>query len=147
MTNPGDPPTALEARGAALGITFTRGRTRTSNSHLSLEAAEFAIEEHPAVDLHRPMFKAYFEDLEDIGDLDTVVRIGASAGLPEADLRAALETGRYRQQVDDGLHWSHEIGVSAVPTFVIDDRFAVVGAQELDVFEDVLKRLGHTPRA
>jgi len=146
MTQPGDPPTAMEVRGESLGIHFSRGRSWTSNSHLALEAAEFAAEEHPKVDLHRPMFKAYFDDLEDIGALDTVVRIGASAGLPEAELRAALSEGRYRQQVDEGIAWSQQIGVTAVPTFVLDERFAVVGAQELEFFESVMKKLGREPR-
>src|SRR6185312_209109 len=103
MTSPGDPPTAMEQRASALGIGFTRGRTWTSNSHLALEAAEFAAEHGDALRFHRAMFKAYFEDLEEIGTIDTVVRIGASAGLAEAELRAALTEGAYRAAVDEEI--------------------------------------------
>lgn len=147
MTQPGDPPSALEQRGTELGITFRRGRTWTSNSHLAFEAQEFAAEhEQPGDDplaFHRVMFKAYFDDLEDIGSIDNLVRIGGRAGLPETELREALESGRYRQQVDDGIRWSREIGVSAVPTFVIDEKYGIVGAQDQLVFEDLLQRAGH----
>ena len=147
MTQPGDPPTAMEERAAALGITFTRGRTWTSNSHLALEAAAFAAAQGEEARFHRAMFKAYFEDLEDIGNLDTVLRVGTAAGLPEAELRAALTEGRYRDEVDEGIRWAQQVGVTAVPTFVLDERYAVVGAQEGRVFEDLFaNKLGRSPK-
>lgn len=147
-TKPGDPPTDMERRAESLGIHFSRGRTWTANSHLAHELSEFAAERYPALDVVKPLFKAYFDDLEDIGKPDVVLRIGADAGLPEAELREALYAGAYRQQVDDALEWSRDIGVSAVPTFLFDERMAVVGAQDLAFFEHVMqKRLGREPKA
>jgi predicted DsbA family dithiol-disulfide isomerase len=147
MTAPGDPPTAMEQRASGLGITFTRGRQWTSNSHLSLEAAAFAEEHGDPARFHRTMFKAYFEDLEDIGQLDTVVRIGGEAGLPEGELREALTSGRYRGDVDEGIRWAQQIGVTAVPTFVLGGAYGIVGAQELPVFEDLLlSKFGREPK-
>jgi predicted DsbA family dithiol-disulfide isomerase len=147
MTRPGDPPTAMEQRAQALGITFTRGRTWSSNSHLALEASEFA-DGHPQADaLHRRLFKAYFEELADIGDLETVVRLGDEAGLPAGELREALTSHAFTKQVDDGIRWSRSIGVTGVPTFILDERTGLVGAQPPEVFEAVLTELGKTPRA
>lgn len=147
MTRPGDPPTVIEQRGESLGLTYTRGRTWTSNSHLALEAAEFAAEHGDAIAFHRAMFKAYFEDLADIGDLETLVRVGGQLGLPEAEMREALTAGRYRASVDEEIAWAQQIGVSAVPTFVVGGKYAVVGAQEAQVFEQILQqRLGRTPK-
>lgn len=147
MTKPDDPPTPIEQRAAGLGITFARGRTWTSNSHLALEAAEFAAEHGDPSAFHRAMFNVYFEDLADIGDLDTIVRVGAGCGLPEAEVREALATGRYRDRVDEGIRWSQQLGVTAVPTFVLGGKFAIVGAQGASVFEDVLQtRLGRAPK-
>ncbi len=146
MTKPDDPPTPMEQRAAGLGIAFTRGRDWTSNSHLALEAAEFAGEHGEPMRFHRAMFKAYFQDLVDIGDLDTVVRIGADAGLPDAELRAALASGHYRDNVDEEIRWAQQIGVTAVPTFVLGGRYGIVGAQEQAVFEDLLRtKLGRAP--
>lgn len=147
QTRPEDPPTRIEAMGEELGLRFSRGRTWTSNSHLALEAAEFAAERPHAEAFHRAMFKAYFDDLEDIGTIDNVVRIGEAAGLDGTALRQALETGEYRQQVDDGIQWAREAGVTGVPTFIIADRWAVVGAQDYSVFESLMKKLGKEPKA
>jgi predicted DsbA family dithiol-disulfide isomerase len=148
MTQPGDPPTHMELRAESLGIRFSRGRTWTSNSHLGLEAAEFVTEEHPelAHGFHKRMFKAYFDELADIGEVEALVRFGNEAGVPADALRASLEEGRYRQQVDDGIAWAREVGVTAVPTFVINERYAVVGAQPMEVFEETFKRLEISPR-
>ena len=136
----------MEQRGMDLGIKFSRGRTITSNSHLALEAAEYAAETPHAAAFHRAMFKSYFDELEDIGKIDTVVRVGESVGLDGGELRKVLETGAFRQQVDDGIQWAREVGVTGVPTFVIADKWAVVGAQDYNVFESLMAKLGQTPR-
>ena len=145
-TKPGDPPTHLEVRGERNGIEFRRGRTYTPNSHLSLETAAFA--EDAGIDpmpLHRALFKAHFTDMENLGDIDTLVRIGSEVGLDPAALREALESGQYRQQIDNQLAWAHSLGVSAVPTFVFNDRYAIVGAEEYPAFQRVMEYLGYPP--
>ena len=146
VTPPDAPPTPIETRGESLGIHYSRGRTITSNSHLALEAAEFALEYGDPWRFHHRLFKAYFDDLEDIGQVDRVVRAGAEAGLDEKSLRAALEERRYRERVDEGIAWSRSIGVTAIPTFVVNDQYAVVGAQPLEVFRSVMEQLGETRR-
>jgi predicted DsbA family dithiol-disulfide isomerase len=143
---PEAPPTPMEARGESLGITFRRGRTWASNSYISLQAAEFAREYGDEWAFHRRMFKAYFDELENIGDLDNVVRIGAEAGLDEAGLRTALEEGRYKQMVDEGIGWSRAIGVTAIPTFVFNEQYGMVGAQELPAFRQMMAKIGQPPK-
>ena len=144
---PGAGPTYMQERAAKAGLTFTSGRTWRSSSHLSLEAAEFAAEQgHDGTAFHRAMFTAYFGDLADIGDVDTVVRIGGEAGLAETPLREALESGRYRDQVDESVRWARFAGVSSVPTFIFNEEYAIVGAQEYDAFEQVMATLGREKR-
>ena len=128
MVPPESPPTPMELRGELLGIGFTRGRTQTSNSHLALEVAEFAFEYGDSWQYHRAMLKAYFEDLKDIGDIETIVEVAASTGLPGGSLHEALLDRRYQDRVDEGISWSRQIGVTAIPTFVLDQQHGIVGA-------------------
>jgi predicted DsbA family dithiol-disulfide isomerase len=142
------PKTHLEERGEDLGIKFSRGRTWTSNSHLAFEAAEFASEYSEDQRRFRELlFKAYFEDVANIGDIDTLVRVGSEAGLPETALREALVDGRYRDRVDEGIAWSRAIGVTAVPTFVFNEQHGMVGAHELPAFRQMMEKIGQPPRA
>lgn len=148
-TQPGDPPTALEQRGERAGITFTRGRTFIPNSRQAMELAEWARDrgvpaevEH---DLHRRLFRAHHTDLANIDDRETLVAIAAAAGLPGAEARAALAEGRYTAEVERRLQWAYHAGVQAVPTFIFNDRYALVGAQEYPVFQRMMERFGHPP--
>ncbi len=141
-TNADTPKSALELRGEASGIEFRRGRSFTPNSHLALEFAEYAQEQGLLTDaLHRALFKAHFTDFDNLGDLDTLIRIGADHGLDTDDLRDSLTTGRYRDQVDAGIEWARTVGVTGVPTFIFNEKYAVVGAQEYPVFQQVMERL------
>lgn len=142
MSNPQALPSPLEQRGERLGIRFSRGRTLTSNSRLALEAAEYAREKDRAWEFHREMFKAYFEDLSDIGSIDTVARVGEKAGLDGGDLRRVLAGEDYRKLVDEGVAWSRSIGVTAIPTFVFDERLGMVGAQEYPALEHMMGQVG-----
>ena len=119
----------------------------TSNSHLALEGAEYASDQGKAWQFHEAMFRAYFTDLEDIGNVDTIVRVGETAGLDAGGLREALESRHYRGLVDEGIAWSRSIGVTAIPTFVFDERYGMVGAQEFDAFQQMMAKVGARPRA
>lgn len=146
---PEAPPTPMEQRGEALGIKFTRGRQISSYSHLALEAAEFAFQyaTHPdAWAFHRRLFKAYFEELENIGDVEVLARLAQECGLDAKSLREALDDRRFEAEVDEGIAWSRQIGVTAIPTFVFNQRLGMVGAQELPAFREMMARAGNAPR-
>ena len=82
------------------------------------------------------------EDGRNIGDLDVLVDIARDSGLDGDALRQALTERRYADLVDEGIQWAAESGLTSTPTFVFDDRLAIVGAQEYDLFESVMERLG-----
>ena len=140
----------MEQRAEAAGIRFTPGRTRRSSSVLALQGAEFAAEHggsECASAFHRRVFEAYFEELADIGQADTLVRLGEEAGLPGDELRRALADGVYRERVEEAVEGARLAGVRSVPTFIFDEQYAIVGAQEYETFQAVMTELGREPRA
>jgi predicted DsbA family dithiol-disulfide isomerase len=145
QTTADSPKSHLEERGDALGIEFRRGRSFTPNSHLSLQAAEFAREHgtrEQQHELHKALFKGHFTTFDNLGELDVLVRIGGEVGLDRSAMREALEAGTYVVQVDEGIAWSRSVGVTGIPTFILNDQYAVVGAQEYEVLEQVMEKLG-----
>ncbi len=146
---PGDPLSPVELRAAESGLNFARGRTFRPNSHLALEAGVYARElgGADAEALHRALYRAHFETLENIGDIEVLVRIAAECGMDAADLREALHSGRYRADVDQEIAMMREAGVTAVPTFVFNQRYAIVGAQPYPAFQQMMQRLGYAPPA
>jgi len=75
------------------------------------------------------LFKAYFLDGEHIGDHDTLVRIAKDAGM-DAGLVAELLAGDTdRELVTSEIAQAQAMGVSGVPTFIIANKYTLVGAQ------------------
>jgi predicted DsbA family dithiol-disulfide isomerase len=150
QTSDDTPKSHLELRGEAAGIEFRRGRTFTPNSHLALQAGEWA-QEHGTLDqlhaYHRAIFKAFFTDFEDLNDPDVLVRHAEEVGLDHEALRKALETKAYEEQVNEGIQHSYNIGVTGIPTFIINDQYAVVGAQDYEIFEQVFEKFGAVRKA
>lgn len=76
------------------------------------------------------LFRAYFEEARDVGDVDELVEIGAAAGLERAALRAPLATGAGSVAVAAAERDAERLGIGGVPFFVLGGRWAVSGAQE-----------------
>lgn len=111
------------------------------NTHKAHEATEFAREYGGIHCFHAAVFAAYFEDERNIGDIDVLCEIGASCELDSAALREALTDGRYAEAVDEQMNWGRAVGVSGVPTFVFNERFALSGAQDYAVFQSLAERI------
>ncbi len=139
------PKSALELRGEASGILFRRGRRFTPNTHRALELQEYAYGhglEGAAIDaLHRQLFKAHFDDHQDISNIDVLTDIAGQHSMDRDDVRDALTTARFAEEVDAGIEWSRAIGVTGIPTFIFNEKYAIVGAQEYPAFERLMQRL------
>ncbi|MEI8360070.1 MAG: DsbA family oxidoreductase [Deltaproteobacteria bacterium] len=146
---PDAPPSPVELRGETLGLDFRRGRTFTPHTLLALQAGAFSERTgntQQIMDYHRALFKAYFTDFEDLMDIDVLVKHADASGLDGAALREALESKTYEAEVNAGIEQSYAIGVTGIPTFILNDQYAVVGAQTHDVFERVFAQLGAKKR-
>lgn len=111
------------------------------NTRKAHEATEFAKDADRLLPFHRAAFKTYWEDEENIGDVDVLCRIADECGLDAEALRRALEGGTYAARVEEQIAWTRAAAITGVPTFIFDERFALVGAQEYEVFRDVARRV------
>jgi predicted DsbA family dithiol-disulfide isomerase len=130
----------LRDMAAPYGIAFV-DISRISNSRMSLEASEFAKEHHMFDQFHRALFQAYFSQGMDIGNLEVLTHIGDESGLDRDALATALQTGKYLPRIENMRKEATRLGVNAAPTFIIEDRDRIVGAQPIDVFRKKLGKL------
>jgi len=129
----------LRDMAAPYGIAFA-DISRISNSRMSLEASEFAKEQGRFDQFHRALFRAYFSKGMDIGDIEVLTQIGYESGLDKGPLAQALRTGKYRPVLENMRNTAARLGVNAAPTFIIEDRDRIVGAQPIDVFRKKLRK-------
>ena len=152
MEIPWRPEQVAQARGQFERMAHEAGlpvgrRTRLANSRLALEAAEWAKAWGPAAHdcLHRALFRAYFVDGGNIGDVAVLAEQAERCGLDPDDLRLALAEGRYRAAVQAQLDAVRDLGITAVPTFIAGG-YAVVGAQPVAVLRRLVQAAGAQPR-
>ena len=112
-----------------------------ANTRKAHEATEYARDHGRLWEFHRAVFKAYWEDERKIGDVDVLADVASSCGLDTEGLREALADGRYADRIREQMEWGRAAGVTGVPTTVFNERFAVVGAQDYEVYADVARRI------
>jgi predicted DsbA family dithiol-disulfide isomerase len=134
------PRNPLRSRAAQLGITLVE-RDRIPSSRRAHECTEYARSQGKLEPFHAGLLKAYWTEGKDLHAWDVLADTATTAGLDAAAMQASVESGAQKRVVDERVAAAHELGIHAVPTFVIADRFAIQGAQTIDVFEHVMKQL------
>ena len=125
------------------GLEFDFARTRAGNTFDAHRVLHLALERGgPAVQgaVKERFLLAYFSEGEAIGDPDVLVRLAGEAGLDEADVKDALAGGSFAEHVRADESAAEELGISGVPFFLVDRKFAVSGAQSVEVFTRALER-------
>ena len=134
------PTNPLALRAKSLGLVLAE-RTRIPSSRRAHECSEFARAAGALDPFHAAVLTAYWTDGRDLHDWAVLEAAATASGLDAAAMRTEVEAGRWRGAVDDRVAAARDLGISAVPTFVIADRVAISGAQTLDVFEQVMAQL------
>ena len=96
--------------------------------------------------IHDKLYTAYFVDGRNIGDIEVLVDISASAGLSGDDARRVLEDRSFKDAVDADWEKARKSGVTGVPTFVSGGA-GVVGAQPYEALEKLVKDAGATAKS
>jgi predicted DsbA family dithiol-disulfide isomerase len=79
------------------------------------------------------LFRAFFIEIRDIGDVDTLSEIAASAGMNRESVRAHLASEQGAETVRQEDAVARQLGITGVPFFVFGGKYAVSGAQDPDV--------------
>jgi predicted DsbA family dithiol-disulfide isomerase len=129
----------MQERGADEGVTFAFDKmTRTPNTRRAHALIAKAGETGLANAMAEELFRAYFEDGADVGDTEILVASATSVGMDEATARAIIDDEAIKQEVAALEARATQMGVSGVPFFIIEEKFAVSGAQPSENWKQVL---------
>lgn len=95
--------------------------------------------------LVRELFSLYFERGANIGDPAVLAEAARAAGLDREVVAGRLANDTGRAKVTAEVEHAQRIGVTGVPCFIVNNRYAITGAQEAAVLADALRRIATEP--
>ena len=121
------------------GLPYDR-RSHTYNSRFAQELGKWADTQPGGEAIHDALYRAYFVDGSNIGDVDVLVDIAGSVGLPADAARAVIEDRSFQSAIDADWAKSRQYRITGVPTFVAGG-YGVVGAQPYETLAQLLDRV------
>lgn len=114
---------------------------RTPNTVDAHRLIHWAGIESKQNDVVNALFKAYFTDGRDIGDVEILADIADSCGMDAAVVAKLLASDSDVKSIQDRDAHSREMGVNSVPTFIVANQHAVPGAQPVELWRRVMADL------
>jgi predicted DsbA family dithiol-disulfide isomerase len=128
---------------AAEGLKFDYSKQQTSPNTFNLHRVIWLAEKKgKQLQTVEAFFHAYFEKGVDLSKAQNIIEVAAEAGLEKSKVRELLENHEGSSEVQQQQIHNREIGVSGVPFYIINDKYAVSGAQPASLFVKAFKELG-----
>ena len=132
----------LEEAGAKDGVPYHFEKiTRTPNTLDAHRLIRWAKQAGKQADVVEALFCAYWRDGLDIGDSGVLVNIARSCGMDGDEVAHLLPTGTDAEAVLDEVRKAYALGVQGVPTFIINDKYGISGAQEAGALAEAIKKI------
>ena len=132
--------TQSAARAEGLPMDFDQGQVKVTTlpAHRLLWLAGREGVQEP---VGEALFRAHFEHGRNLADPQVLVDAAAAGGIPAERVEAMLASDEGLADIRAGLGQAQALGIQSVPTFVINGRYAVQGAQPPEVFAQVLAKV------
>lgn len=131
-------PVVENAKAAGLKINF-EGMERTPNTLNAHRLIHWAGIEGRQTAAVSALFKAYFVDVRDIGDIEVLADLADEIEMDAAVVTKLLKSDADRKEIMERDQHSRQMGVSSVPTFIVGGKHAVPGAQPPELWLKVIQ--------
>jgi predicted DsbA family dithiol-disulfide isomerase len=92
-------------------------------------------------ELKLALFKAHFSDKIYLNEQDALLKVVTSVGLSSEDAIALLKSNAYAEKVKTEQDKMRQLGISSVPTFIINEKYAINGGQAVETFKQALEQI------
>jgi predicted DsbA family dithiol-disulfide isomerase len=117
---------------AEVGLDFQWQRVAGGNSYAAHRLHHYARSVGQEQEFMGRLMRGWYSEGASIGDHETLVRLAVEAGLHAGEVRSVLESDDFGQDVRTDLALASQLGITAVPTFVLDQKYGVSGAQGVE---------------
>jgi len=131
----------VKEAGEKVGLTYNFEKVVVANSFKAHRFLHFAASKGKQNEAGEKLFKAYFTDGANTDDNEVLIKIGVEAGLDALEIITMLNGNDFSPEVENDLQESRMFGVTGVPFFIFNRKYAVSGAQEPAVFLEILEKV------
>lgn len=128
-------------RAKAVGLDYQFDKTVIANSFKAHQLIQLAKTKGLGDEIEEVFFKAYFTDGINLDDQDQLMQLGIQVGLNPLDIKETIENETFSTAIQQDIFEAQQIGVRGVPFFVFDRKYAISGAQPIDVFLKTISQL------
>jgi predicted DsbA family dithiol-disulfide isomerase len=111
------------------------------NSRRALEATEYARAQGKGLEFHRVVFGKFYGEGQDISRWEVLRAAAQEVGLDADAMQHETESGSFTAGFDAQIEEAYSLGITGVPTYILNDKYAIVGAQPYEVFKRAIARL------
>lgn len=126
--------------GQTEGLAYDYEALQHTNTVKAHELLHFAKARGRQLEMVERLLSAYFEEGRHVGRIDDLADLAAEIGLDRDEVVEALKSEAYLPAVNADKQQAMAYGISGVPFFVIDRKYGVSGAQNPEVFVEVLQK-------
>ena len=113
---------------------------RTPNTFAAHQLIDLAQEKAVGNAVVEGLFRAYFLEARDIGDRAVLLEVATGAGLKTADVEARWADAEHARRVATTEEEMRKLGISGVPTFIINRKYGVSGAQPPEAIVQAIRQ-------
>ncbi len=111
----------------------------TLNAHRLIRWANAGRTSRP--EIVDALFCAYWRDGRDVGDTAVLIDVAKACGMDGAEVERLLSADTDSEAVMAEVQQAYRIGVQGVPTFIIDQRYGISGAQEVETLASAIRKV------
>ncbi|UKB86207.1 DsbA family oxidoreductase [Chryseobacterium sp. MEBOG06] len=126
--------------GKGAGIDFNFEKALITNTFSAHRLLHLAKKHHKSNEMEEALFIAHFIDGKNVGDAEVLVSLAENVGIDKEEAMQAVTSDQLDYEVNQDIMEARNNGVSGVPFFVLNGKYAVSGAQPVEVFENALQQ-------
>ena len=117
-----------------VGLHFNFDKTIVANSFNAHRLIQFAKSKGFGNEAEEALFKAHFIEGKNIDNKEVLLHIAINIGVDENETTKMLTSDAFAKEVKQDEMQAQDFGISGVPFFVLNDKYAVSGAQSPETF-------------
>ncbi|MFC4354890.1 DsbA family protein [Chryseomicrobium palamuruense] len=124
-----------------VGLEYNFDDMKGANTARAHRLVKYADTEGKGYDLGEKLLKAHFLDGQNVNDPSLLAQLASEVGLEQKKAREVVESNQFFPEIQIDQTEAAQIGIQGVPFFVLNNKYAISGAQPIEVFKEAIEKV------